>query len=148
MDTNNPRYYSDLDALSNSIKTGVQQGEDKTRDYLQYIIPIKENAAGTKQHADGIFEDYLIPNLVLGILRVHKIPGFLSAGLSEYNANQEYERGLYFSSSKDFALAEKEYSDWKQIGWLGVISDILFWVIITIFLVLIIAYRQGFFNSR
>ncbi|VVB58648.1 Uncharacterised protein [Candidatus Anstonella stagnisolia] len=131
-----PKYSQPLDALSSSISYGTQSGETQASTYLSFIMPIKQTAEETRQRGTSAFSDYnSLGTLGTVLFRVHKLPLFFQSVGTYFQAENEFKSGLYLSSNRDYSDAMIKYNDWKQWGILGIILDIVLWLVAIILIV-------------
>lgn len=88
-----------LEAINNEMSLGERQGEIVSENYLDWIVPIKNNTTEIKIQVDGEMAN---ESNILSFLLITKIPDIFERDNTYNTANDLYSQGLYFSAEQEY----------------------------------------------
>jgi len=137
-----PRYVTELDSATNSIQNARVKGESNAAKFIAYITPKRIDATLASIDAKQYFQDYNSVNiLIVAVFRLNRLPEFVGAVWTYFDAKHDFERGLYFSSNKKFVSAVGQYSRWKQTNLIELVFNAIIWSLISTVVILVALFK-------
>ena len=135
------RYTPELQAINGEIDNCRTYGDNAGRQYAAWVKGIKDQADFVRMNTTQLINPrgmYSLGGTVEGIFFVTKIGDYLDARAHYASAESFYQRGLFYSSQREYSLLAASWERWHGRRIIDSIAALIFWLVIIIVLVLIL----------